>query len=93
MQVRPVIDALMVKMRRQMLSLLAEAYSLVSAAKLASLLGVSEAEAASITQAEGWQADAPSGMFITKQRQEPQPDLNGQAKLAQLTNFMVHIES
>lgn len=76
-----------------MLQLLSGAYSLVSPAKAASLLGVSEAEVTHLVEAAGWKQDMESGMYTTALQQSPDADLDGFENLKQLAQYMVQLES
>ncbi len=92
-QVLPFIDALVAKTRREMLQLLSKAYSLVSPQKVASMLGVSEAEVTHLVEAAGWKQDMESGMYNTAVQQVPDTDLDGYENLKQLAQYMVHLET
>eukprot|EP00878_Enallax_costatus_P017517 GHUV01018401.1.p2 GENE.GHUV01018401.1~~GHUV01018401.1.p2 ORF type:complete len:134 (+),score=49.50 GHUV01018401.1:1498-1899(+) len=92
-QVRPFIDALVVKTRSEMLQLLSEGYSLLAPAKAASMLGVSEAEVTHLVEAAGWKQDMESGMYTTAIQQATDADLDGYENLKQLAQYMVHLES
>jgi len=93
LQVRPFIDALVTKTRREMLVLLSQAHSLLSPTKAASLLGVPEGEVSHVVEAAGWQQDMESGMFTTAVQPEADADLDGYQNLQQLAQYMVHLES
>eukprot|EP00879_Flechtneria_rotunda_P001445 GHRR01001598.1.p1 GENE.GHRR01001598.1~~GHRR01001598.1.p1 ORF type:complete len:200 (+),score=71.41 GHRR01001598.1:243-842(+) len=92
-QVRPFIDALVAKARSDMLLLLSEGYSLVSSAKVASMLGVSEGDVAHLVEAAGWKQDMESGMYVTAVQAKNDSHMNGFESLRQLAQYMVHLES
>ncbi|WIA11913.1 hypothetical protein OEZ85_011997 [Tetradesmus obliquus] len=92
-QVRPFVDALVAKTRSDMLALLSEGYSLLSPAKAALLLGVSEGEVAHLVEPAGWKQDMESGMYHTALQQAADVDLEGYENLRQLAQYMVHLES
>eukprot|EP00882_Tetradesmus_deserticola_P008409 GHRQ01008867.1.p3 GENE.GHRQ01008867.1~~GHRQ01008867.1.p3 ORF type:complete len:105 (+),score=63.65 GHRQ01008867.1:1042-1356(+) len=92
-QVRPFVDALVAKKRSDMLQLLSEGYSMLSAAKAASLLGLAEGEVAHLVEPAGWKQDMESGMYHTAAQQAADVDLEGYENLRQLAQYMVHLES
>jgi hypothetical protein len=92
-QVRPFVDALVARTRSDMLQLLSEGYSMLSPAKAASLLGVSEGEVAHLVEPAGWKQDMESGMYNTAVQQAADVDLEGYENLRQLAQYMVHLES
>jgi len=92
-QLRPLVDALVVSTRDRMMQLLSQAYSLLSPAKAASLLGVSEQEAAALAEGAGWRQDMESGMFITQLPATVDVPLEGFDQLRQLAEYVVHLES
>jgi hypothetical protein len=93
LQLRPLVDALVVSTRERMMQLLAHAYSMLSPAKAASLLGVSEQEAAALAEAVGWRQDMESGMFVTQRPAVTDVPLDGFDQLTQLAEYVVHLES
>ena len=93
LQLRPLVDALVVSTRDRMMQLLSQAYSLLSPAKAASLLGVSEQEAAALAEGAGWRQDMESGMFITQLPATVDVPLEGFDQLTQLAEYVVHLES
>lgn len=70
----------------------------MSPAKAAALLGISEADAASLARDLGWE-EAPAGaggagpMLLPKASEEGGVALDSRAALDQLTQYMVHLES
>lgn len=92
-QVRPFIDALVDKTRREMLLLLSEGYSLVAPSKAASMLGVSEGELAHLVEAAGWKQDMESGMYTTAVQTAADASLDSYENLQQLAQYMVKLES
>ncbi|KAF8071113.1 rppH [Scenedesmus sp. PABB004] len=87
-QVRPFVDALVAKTRAEMLALLSESYSLVSPAKAAQLLGVSEGEVGHLVEGAGWRHDMESGCYAPAAPAPDDPDLDGFNALQQLAQYM-----
>ncbi|KAI8470986.1 MAG: COP9 signalosome [Monoraphidium minutum] len=97
-QVQPLVDALVEKTRQRMAKLLATAYSQVSPAKAALLLGVSEADARQLAESLGWAEvpGAPGGpgpMLAPRAAAADGAGLDCRGALEQLTRYMVHLES
>lgn len=90
--VLPVIDALALKLRQQMLDLVEMSYSTVAVAKFASLCGMSEQEAASYCLQKGWQQDATGVFTVVHQKPSAAPQ-DGLVSLEQLSTYMLHLES
>jgi len=91
--VQPLVDALVETTRLRMLKLLAAAYTHVSPARTAALLGVSEADARQLAQSVGWGEAAGGAMLQPKEGVEDGVGLDSRAALEQLTQYMVHLES
>lgn len=92
-QVRPFIDALVDKTRREMLLLLSEGYSLMAPSKAASMLGVSEGELAHLVEGAGWKQDMESGMYATAVQAPAEAGLDSYENLQQLAQYMVKLEA
>eukprot|EP00887_Chlorella_sp_A99_P002720 scaffold6.g2720.t1 len=92
-QVQPVAHALASRLRQRMLDLVGRAYSDLSPAKLAVLLGLSEQEAVQAALDQGWEVDAPSGLVLVKQRPAPQAEAATQHQLQRLAEYVVHLET
>jgi hypothetical protein len=92
-QVRPFIDALVDKTRREMLLLLSEGYSLLAPSKAASMLGVSEGEVAHLVEGAGWKQDMESGMYATAVQAAADAGLDSYENLQQLAQYMVKLEA
>jgi hypothetical protein len=93
LQVRPLITALIESWRTRLLALTANAYSLVTPATLAALLGLSEAEASALAAAQGWRQDMESGAWVPAPPGDTGPGLDGMAQLQALSSYVVHLES
>lgn len=93
LQVRPLITALIESWRTRLLALTATAYSLVTPATLAALLGLSEAEASALAAAQGWRQDMESGAWVPSPPGDTGPALDGMAQLQALSSYVVHLES
>jgi hypothetical protein len=93
LQVRPFIDALVDKTRREMLLLLSEGYSLVAPSKAASMLGVSEGELGHLVEGAGWKQDIENGMYSTAVQGAADTGLDSYENLQQLAQYMVNLEA
>lgn len=93
LQVRPFIDALVDKTRREMLLLLSEGYSLVAPSKAASMLGVSEGELGHLVEGAGWKQDIENGMYSTAVQGAADAGLDSYKNLQQLAQYMLNLEA
>lgn len=93
LQVRPLVDALVVRTRERTSELLARAYSVLPLAKAASLLGSSEADTLALAQAAGWEYDASSSMLAPREAAGVGAEPDSSAALQQLSNYMLHLEA
>ncbi|GBF91747.1 hypothetical protein Rsub_04051 [Raphidocelis subcapitata] len=91
--VQPLVEALVESTRRRMLALVAAAYSQVSPARAAELLGVSEADARQLARDMGWGESEAGDMLRPSQPAGDGAGLDSRAALEQLTQYMVHLES
>lgn len=91
-QLVPLIDALAMKLRGQMLDLVSTAYSTVTAGKVAILCGMSEQQAAAQCKSQGWQQDAATGVFTVVPKRPAAAAQGGLGSLEQLAGYMLHLE-
>lgn len=58
----------------------------------AQLTGLPEAEAVALCAAQGWPMDEASRTLVVSRRVSPDATRSGHANLAQLSEYMVHLE-
>lgn len=75
-----------------MLELLTRAYTEVTPARAASLLGLAEQDMLQLAQAEGWSYDAAAGMLTVVAKPAESRVSTSFEQLQQLTEYMVHLE-
>lgn len=92
-QVQPLIDALVERTRHRMVKLLASAYSQVSPARAAQLLGVSEADARQLAQSVGWGQSDDGSVLQPREPGGDGAELDSREALERLTQYMVQLES
>ncbi|KAG1660660.1 hypothetical protein FOA52_008020 [Chlamydomonas sp. UWO 241] len=92
-QLKPLVDALVVKTRGELMDLISTAYATVSAAKVATFCGMTEADALAACQGQGWTYDAAVGMLSVVPKPAPKEQMDGYANLQQLSEYMVHVEA
>mmetsp|Transcript_4479 Transcript_4479/g.9636 ORF Transcript_4479/g.9636 Transcript_4479/m.9636 type:complete len:199 (+) Transcript_4479:138-734(+) len=91
-QLQPVVEALAIKTREELMELIGFAYSTVAPSKVASICGMTEAEALNVCQAQGWEYDAATGMLMVSPKAAAQAQLDGYSNLQQMAEYMVHLE-
>eukprot|EP00798_Chlamydomonas_sp_ICE-L_P025989 gene25989-11679_t len=89
----PLVQAISVKTRQELVELIGISYSTVSPTKVASICGVSEAEALSVCTALGWQYDTTTGMLSVVRAPPPKVEQDGFRNLTQLSSYMTHLEA
>ncbi len=91
-QARPLVDATALRFRGHMLDLISRAYTEISPARAASLLGISEQDALQLAASEGWQLDAAAGVLTVVAKPVDSRMATSFEQLQQLTEYMVHLE-
>eukprot|EP00798_Chlamydomonas_sp_ICE-L_P007484 gene7484-629_t len=90
---QPVIEAITLKSRSELVDLIGISYSTVSPSKVSSICGLTESEALASCQALGWTYDANTGMLSVLRKPPAAVQLDGFGNLQQLSSYMVHLEA
>ncbi|KAF5835714.1 COP9 signalosome [Dunaliella salina] len=90
-QSRPLVDALSLKTREELIDLIGTAYSTVKPSKVASLCGMPQQEALAACQKLGWQYNEGAGT-LSVVRKPVSAEHEGVNNLQNLAEYMSHIE-